>query len=712
MENIEEHPMENIPEQPSEHAPESQGEGEHAPRDNNQAHEAENADSGRNLSVSPAPPSTQAAGSPAPPSVRAGRSPSSASRSPVPVPGIRRYPTMPTQPKARITSPPAETSRPRGRSLSTNTKGSAEQPRPSRESEDRMMPIPESRAVSPVAESARFVSPGMRRRTNTMRTMGSVRRRGTTSRPALNTGIATGVAGDEQSVNFSLAGSPVVQDVVAANQPYVDPGYTQLNPAYDQPENIRPVWGLAKPLPRVLRPGMVPTRSELKLDAEQGQNAAPEDNPDLEQGRIESTMRLGRISDQLQQTRLRRENTLLQAYDGTSPTSQSQTSGLGRQPSTRIQPFPDLTPQEETEDPVVKQDTQQSSLQAFPDYEYPDDAASATTEKAGEGDLDGDWIGEEIPLKAYEPLEDEIHNLHTHWSVIRVRFREPLAELLAVTVQLTLGFCSDLVITLSKSTAGNEETTDWAWGLASMVGIYIAGGISGAHLNPAISIMLWVYRGFPLRKVPGYVAAQVLGAFIAALISFGIFREGILNYGGADLGTGGTMSAFVTYPRYSYITASTAFFTEFTGAAILAIAVLALGDDTNAPPGAGMSAFIMGLVITVLSMAFGFNTGLAMNPSRDFGPRLALLALGYGGSLFRNAYWVYGPWLATISGALVGGFLYDAAIFVGGESPVNYPRRRMKRAAVKWKRKWGRRLRRVRKIRRPDEYDNQGRFGR
>jgi aquaglyceroporin related protein len=112
------------------------------------------------------------------------------------------------------------------------------------------------------------------------------------------------------------------------------------------------------------------------------------------------------------------------------------------------------------------------------------------------------------------------------------------------------------------------------------------------------------------------------------------------------------------------------FFTEFTATAIL------------------------GLVIVVLSMAFGYNTGAAMNPSRDFGPRLAILVVGYGNDVFRNGYWVYGPWAATISGAVFGGFLYDAAIFVGGESPVNYPRRRIRRVGHKWKKRWGARLRR------------------
>jgi len=263
-----------------------------------------------------------------------------------------------------------------------------------------------------------------------------------------------------------------------------------------------------------------------------------------------------------------------------------------------------------------------------------------------------------------------------------------------VTVQLTLGFCADLTVTTSNNTSGNEETTDWAWGLATMTAVYIAGGISGAHLNPAISIMLYIYRGFPLRRVPSYIIAQLLGAFLAGLIAFGLFQKDIIAFGGSNLADSGTAASFITFPRHGYIDAGTAFFTEFTGTAILAVAVLALGDDSNAPPGAGMNAFVIGLVVTVCSMAFGYNTGAAMNPSRDLGPRLALLVVGYGGEIFRNGYWVYGPIVAPIAGAVFGGFLYDAAIFVGGESPVNYPRRRIARAGHKWKKRWGLRGRR------------------
>lgn len=88
--------------------------------------------------------------------------------------------------------------------------------------------------------------------------------------------------------------------------------------------------------------------------------------------------------------------------------------------------------------------------------------------------------------------------------------------------------------------------------------------------------MLYIYRGFPLRKVPAYMIAQVLGAFIAAMIAFGLYKSDIIAYGGSDLANSGTLSAFITYPRYEYVGKAQAFFNEFTGTAVLTIAVLAL----------------------------------------------------------------------------------------------------------------------------------------
>ncbi|QDS76585.1 hypothetical protein FKW77_007186 [Venturia effusa] len=486
---------------------------------------------------------------------------------------------------------------------------------------------------------------------------------------------------DHVSQNFSLAG-PQAADAMAANTGYVDPGYTQLNPEYEQPSNVRPVWGLAKPLPRVLRPGMVPTVSELQKEVlnqkqKQHRNDLERQEEEFEPDKIEATLRYDKIAPALKDVREEREIQLCETFSKISPFPSPSIRGNASINAGFLSHDQSYAIPEETEELLGDQLSQLGS--AIKDVR--------------DSKVDDPPYEDAIPLQAYEADDHEIHNLHTYWSVIRLRFREPLAELLAITVQLTLGFSANLAITVSRGRAGVGDTADWAWGLATMVAIYIAGGISGAHLNPAMSLMLWIYRGFPFEKVPTYIIAQMLGAFLAALIAFGIYQPGILALGEPATALGGTAGNFITFPKETWANGSTAFFTEFTGTTILAITVLALGDDANAPPGAGMNAFIIGLVIVILSMAFGWNTGLAMNPARDFGPRVALHLLGfrndvYGNNLFADGYWFFVAWLGPISGALLGGFLYDAAIFTGGESPVNYPTKRMKRATRKWKKRW------------------------
>lgn len=596
---------------------------------------------------------------------------------------------------------------------------------------------------------------GMRKRTTTWNLNGptALGRQGTgfRRRGTLNLGGASSaidVGGDSRSAaGFTLAGPGNPLDTMIANQPYIDPGYVDLNPAYEVAPNARPVWGLAKPLPHVVRAGMIPTRTEVleQAPAQLRHEQQAHEEFDLEAGRVQSTMNPHKISSALQTAQQDREFRLLRTYTG-----QSAFGGHGRRRSS-------VSSAHVPRHSVASHDSNHLSPntinanngklasvveQPTPDEnEHPnekgwivEDTHAVTPVHDGDDDkMNDDWIEDPDEIKPYDPELDEIHNLHTQWSVIRLRFREPLAEFLAVTCQLTLGFCADLAVLTGKGSSGNGVTTDWAWGLASMAAIYISGGISGAHLNPAISCMLWIFRGFPFGKIKSYAFAQILGAFVAALISFGLFRTSIFAYAEThNLADSGTASAFITYPRNSWVDPATAFFTEFVGTTILAVVVLALGDDSNAPPGAGMNAFIMGLVIVVLSMAFGSNTGLAskylhnlstcscangysaVNPARDIGPRLALLALGYGTeTTFGSSYWFWGSWCAPIAGALCGGFVYDATIFGGSESPVNYSAPRLKRALKKKKNKLNRRFQSIAKgihIRRPKYASDEWRF--
>lgn len=521
----------------------------------------------------------------------------------------------------------------------------------------------------------------------------------------------------------------------AQHAPFVHPGYADLNPAYEQPANTKPVWSLAKPLPRVVRPGMVPTMSEVNVIRNQlpGENAANQgvyvDPEDLEKGKIQKTIDPSKLSAQLKDARAQREHNFLQKHTGNTRTSRrsrmgsiSQTDSRAstRRPRRRstwrqgdVMSEVDEADEEDEEDEEYQQgdddvdDTRRSGdrgRKSKDNYERPstadhlppiqegsrerpyqpdtvfDDAASLTT-------LGND---DEIAEKDLEPLveniiEEEVHNHHTSWSVIRTHNREFLGEILGVIIQLSVGFCTDLAVTVAD--AGNPNTTPFGWGFATMSAIYVCGGISGAHLNPAVTIMLYIYRGFPKRMMPQYFIAQFLGAFIAAFIAYGIYYSSIKTYLQTN-DTSGIIGSFVTNQRYADIDPATAFFNEFYGSVVLAVIILALGDDANAPPGAGMNALIIGFVVCMNSIAFQYQTGAALNPSRDFGPRLALLALGYGSKLFTNPYWFYGPFCAAILGVCVGAGLYDAAIFTGGESPINYPWTRTKRSMHKFKKRW------------------------
>ncbi|KAJ5907654.1 MIP transporter [Penicillium taxi] len=584
---------------------------------------------------------------------------------------IPTSPASPTSPPA-LSSPLSPTRR-RGVSIS----------------EDAVSP---TRIGSPT-KFADAIGEGLRRRTSAGSSIPSLEPRTTLA--------------DRTQGKFTLAGPDETPQLRLSHEPFVQPGYADLNPAYEQPSNAKPVWSLAKPLPRVVRPGMVPTKEELLenranavLPAENSQRYGLDVDPnDLEQGRIDKTTDPRKMAAQVEDARLQREANFINKIISGDTGSVNQGSRLSRTSSSRPRRQSTWVPQEglETVD-EGSQTTDETARPQSPSKYWNDDPIrppkeggipDITDDKFILPDLDHPSYPDDLHPLVQELIEDEIHNNHTTWSVIRTHHREALAEALAVFVQLTIGFCADLSVTVAD--AGNPNTTAWAWGFATMIGIYISGGISGAHLNPAITSMLWFYRGFPKRKMPEYFIAQFLGAFCAGLAAYGLYYQSIQEYSSLNPDSG-IISSFVTSQRQVWIGPGTAFFTEFIGTTFLAVTVLALGDDQNAPPGAGMNSFIIGLVITCLSMTFAYQTGAAFNPSRDFGPRLALLALGYPNELFLNPYWFYGPWAGALSGAFMGGFLYDFFIFTGGESPVNYPWERTQRAMRKSRMKWRRRL--------------------
>lgn len=508
---------------------------------------------------------------------------------------------------------------------------------------------------------------------------------------------------------FTLAGPDGTPQLRLAQEPFVQPGYADLNPSYEQASNARPVWSLAKPLPRVVRPSMVPTKDELLQNMANAQRPTENsdrlgldvDPNDVEQGRIDKTSDPRKMAAQVKDARLQRENTFMsKILSGDGGSSMRQTSRMsrsssipGRRTSTWDMPPPDqqLPTVEEGDHPAEDEHEQEERpMSADEQFQNNQDMGARLDELLSLPEMEKGNYPEDLHPLVQELVEDEVHNNHTTWSVVRTHHREALAEGLGVLVSLTMGFAIDVSVTVAGQ--GNPNTTAWAWGFATMIGIYISGGVSGAHLNPVVTMVLWFFRGFPARKMPEYFAAQFIAAFCAGLVAYGIYYESIQNYLLTNTDTG-IINSFVTNARESWVSHTTAFFTEFVGTSFLIVTILALGDDQNAPPGAGMNSLIVGLVITSLLMCFAYQTGAAFNPSRDFGPRLALLALGYPNSMFTDPYWFYGPWVGCVGGGFFGAFLYDFFIFTGGESPVNYPLERTQRALTKSAMRWRRRLR-------------------
>ncbi|MFI7102325.1 MIP/aquaporin family protein [Streptomyces sp. NPDC050161] len=241
--------------------------------------------------------------------------------------------------------------------------------------------------------------------------------------------------------------------------------------------------------------------------------------------------------------------------------------------------------------------------------------------------------------------------------------REMSAEFLGTMVLILFG-CGVVAqvvaggaLTDPKGGLGDHDSIAWAWGLGVTLGVYVAARISGAHLNPAVTLALAVFKGFSWAKVVPYALAQTAGAFVAALLVRWNYTEVLARADPAH--SLKTQFVFSTLPGNGSTTAGIhewgAFRDQVIGTALLLLLIFAITDLLNTPPGANMAAFVIGLVVVAIGMAFGTDAGYAINPARDFGPRLASFLTGYRGA-WRDQWGNFYFWVPLI-GPLVGGVL-------------------------------------------------------
>jgi MIP family channel proteins len=243
--------------------------------------------------------------------------------------------------------------------------------------------------------------------------------------------------------------------------------------------------------------------------------------------------------------------------------------------------------------------------------------------------------------------------------------REAAAEFLGTFILIVFGVGVVAQTVLSKGANGSFLAINLGWGLAVMLGVYASGGVSGAHLNPAVTLALALTRGFPWAKVPAFVVAQMAGAFAAAAVvyltyleAFSAFDGGVRQVAG-ELGTAGI---FATYPQ-SFLSTMGGFVDQVVGTALLMAAILAITDQRNNATPSWLTPIIVGGIVVAVGVSFGFNAGYAINPARDLGPRLFTFVAGWGGGVFTAAQqWWWVPVVAPCVGAVVGALTYDLLV--------------------------------------------------
>lgn len=251
--------------------------------------------------------------------------------------------------------------------------------------------------------------------------------------------------------------------------------------------------------------------------------------------------------------------------------------------------------------------------------------------------------------------EDYLHHHDLVWQRVRHYWRDLFAEFMGTLIMIVFGDGSVAQVLLSTSpslAAGNSnkgeyQSISWGWGIGVMFGVYVA-GCAGGHLNPAITFVNCLYRGFPWKKWIPYACAQTLGCFCGAAIIYGNYKSAIDVYeGGPNIRTvpgyspTATAGVFCTYPQ-PFLTKTGQVFSEILSSSVLVFCIFAIKDDANL--GAGkLTPLALFFLIFGIGATLGWETGYAINLARDFGPRLFTYMVGYGPNVWRAGdyyFWV------------------------------------------------------------------------
>jgi glycerol uptake facilitator protein len=232
-----------------------------------------------------------------------------------------------------------------------------------------------------------------------------------------------------------------------------------------------------------------------------------------------------------------------------------------------------------------------------------------------------------------------------------------VAEVIGTGALILLGdgVVAGVLLTRSKAQNSGWIVITFAWALAVFTGVVIAAPISGAHLNPAVTLAVAMNGGIPWSEVPVYWAGEMLGAFIGAVLVFLHYYPHWEATEDADL----KLAVFSTGPAIRSTTWN--FVSEVIGTFVLVFVIFAFANNGKAAGLGAIGALPVALLVLVIGLALGGTTGYAINPARDLGPRIAHFLLPIAGK--RDSDWSYSwiPVVGPLVGAAIAVIVYQLA---------------------------------------------------
>nr|CAK22281.1 aquaporin related protein [Lubomirskia baikalensis] len=260
---------------------------------------------------------------------------------------------------------------------------------------------------------------------------------------------------------------------------------------------------------------------------------------------------------------------------------------------------------------------------------------------------------------------------HLWISLIRIiHGREFLAEMFATFMLVTVGngAVAQVILGATASTFdfGSQLSINLGYGLGGMIGAFIDGGVTGAHMNPAVTLAMALRGKLNWLKVLPYWLSQLVGAFLSAVMIYWVYYDALMAvdcHGYGQKSVNCTAGIWAPYPQ-PYLSLGTGFMDQFFGTFLLLLGIFGITDTNNNEAKQGMKPVLVGLLITAIGLSYGLNCGYAINPARDFGPRFFTAIAGWGWDVFvcvecvhiRQWWWV--PVVAPLVGASAASLVY------------------------------------------------------